>query len=462
MEYLKQFFKRAIAKYVEVGGDDMISIGYDQGIEFRDLRLNTKAINDMLQASDAEARLEFGRIGRMNLVYTPLPGIVTIQVKDLDIRVKPNFTGLALRKLVETLYEIGDLDSSDLSPSYLQGGHCMPYGGSFPSSACGYQPGPEIHNTQARFVHPCRLPRAPPIVRRARFVKALPTAPIHFQQPVRGFSCEGAQSCMHSFAQSQDMSLERLCNDFSLLSNSLVSTCGATNARMIEKCEEVKNLFSNCVEAVAGIAPPDYDRLEKIKLPMDRPQPDSEASFSRHSRQQMQQSYCQPSEVTPRVDAALPSTTMQAQTAAAMSLAQSVKPLGERVDPHLHQQNQGPVQGRVRMTPMSHYTAPISAPQHPNPGGLYPYAPTASPSSLGRSRFQANSWAPQTPVNYPYYASPPAQQTPHPNGAQTLNQTTVYNTRGSYFVPSPAVPAPLQQTQATPLPRNSSEPTPPR
>ncbi|XP_026193178.1 uncharacterized protein LOC34620653 [Cyclospora cayetanensis] len=268
MEYLKQFFKRAIAKYVEVGGDDMISIGYDQGIEFRDLRLNTKAINDMLQASDAEARLEFGRIGRMNLVYTPLPGIVTIQVKDLDIRVKPNFTGLALRKLVETLYEIGDLDSSDLSPSYLQGGHCMPYGGSFPSSACGYQPGPEIHNTQARFVHPCRLPRAPPIVRRARFVKALPTAPIHFQQPVRGFSCEGAQSCMHSFAQSQDMSLERLCNDFSLLSNSLVSTCGATNARMIEKCEEVKNLFSNCVEAVAGIAPPDYDRLEKIKLPM--------------------------------------------------------------------------------------------------------------------------------------------------------------------------------------------------
>lgn len=25
-----------------------------------------------------EARLEFGRIGRMNLVYTPLPGIVTV------------------------------------------------------------------------------------------------------------------------------------------------------------------------------------------------------------------------------------------------------------------------------------------------------------------------------------------------------------------------------------------------
>lgn len=29
--------------------DDMITFGYDQGMEIRDLRLNTKAINDIFQ-----------------------------------------------------------------------------------------------------------------------------------------------------------------------------------------------------------------------------------------------------------------------------------------------------------------------------------------------------------------------------------------------------------------------------
>ncbi|KAL8449943.1 hypothetical protein Emag_003504 [Eimeria magna] len=196
MDYLKQFFKSAFSKYVEVVHDDMISFGYEKGLEIHDLRLNTKVINDALQASQSEARLECGRIGRMNLVYTPLPGIVTL-------------------------------------------------------------------------VHPCRIPRAPPIVRRAKFVGALPATSPHFQRPVRGGTCESLQSCLLQglAMRPSNLNLESLCPDLSMLSNSIASSCGATHARVYEGCEEIKNLLSNCVESVVSLTPPEYDQLDQIKLP---------------------------------------------------------------------------------------------------------------------------------------------------------------------------------------------------
>lgn len=119
-------------------------------------------------------------------------------------------------------------------------------------------------------MHPCRIPRAPPVVRRARFVTALPTAPVHFQQPVRGGSWEGIHNCLQGFGRSQDACLDRLCDELSLLSNSLASSCEATNARVAGGCEEIKNLLSNCVESMAGLTPPAYDELGKIKLPSIR------------------------------------------------------------------------------------------------------------------------------------------------------------------------------------------------
>ncbi|KAL8274391.1 hypothetical protein Esti_001713 [Eimeria stiedai] len=272
MEYLRQFFKSAFSKYVEVVHDDLISFGYEKGLEFHDLRLNTKVINEALQASQSEARLECGRIGRMNLVYTPLPGIVTIQVKDLDIRVRPNFTGLALRKLFETLQELGDLDTPGLAPAPLPPVPAAPlhscYGPCTPSNCTAGLQGPEIHNTQARLVHPCRIPRAPPIVRRAKFVGAMPAPCPHFQRPVRGGTCESLQGCLQGLAlRHQNLNLESLCPDFSVLSNSIASSCGATHARVFEGCEEIKNLLSNCVESVVSLTPPEYDQLDQIKLP---------------------------------------------------------------------------------------------------------------------------------------------------------------------------------------------------
>ncbi|CDJ47057.1 hypothetical protein, conserved [Eimeria brunetti] len=70
----------------------------------------------MLKASNAEARVEFGRIGQLNLLYTPLPGIVTLQLKDVDIRIRPNFAGFALRKLTETLQELGEIGAFEERP----------------------------------------------------------------------------------------------------------------------------------------------------------------------------------------------------------------------------------------------------------------------------------------------------------------------------------------------------------
>ncbi|KAL8429053.1 hypothetical protein Efla_005871 [Eimeria flavescens] len=264
----------------EVVRDDMVSFGYDKGLELHDLRLNSKAINQLFQGSQTEARLECGRIGQMNLLYTPLPGIVTIQVKDLDIRVRPNFTGFAMRKLVETIQELGNLETGDgatqmqPAPPLVQPNNnnsCFP---SMSPSYGGSPWGPEVHNTQARLVHPCLIPRAPPIVRRAKHVSSLRGPPLlHFQKPVRSFSCEGLQQCLQGLSNAPEACMGRLSDEFSLLSNSLASSCGVTQSRVYEGCKEIRNALSSCVESVTAMTPSAYDELEKIKLPSLRVRP---------------------------------------------------------------------------------------------------------------------------------------------------------------------------------------------
>ena len=100
------------------------------------------------------------RVGLLMLFGWAVPGCrclccslcilrMQIQIKDLDIRVRPNFTGFALRKLVETLQDIGDLDNADVTPPRPP---CPPFhsSGPYPSSHCGFHPSPEVHNTHAR------------------------------------------------------------------------------------------------------------------------------------------------------------------------------------------------------------------------------------------------------------------------------------------------------------------------
>lgn len=49
-----------------------------------------------------------------------------------------------------------------------------------------------------------------------------------------------------------------------------MASCGATSERVVGGCEEIKNMLSNCVESMAGLAPPAYDELDKIQLPSFR------------------------------------------------------------------------------------------------------------------------------------------------------------------------------------------------
>lgn len=82
--------------------------------------------------------------------------VFQIQIKDLDIRVRPNFTGFALRKVVETLQELGDLQTGEVEGAFSSSGagglmeRRAFFGSSFSSQGPGFAARPEVHNTSAR------------------------------------------------------------------------------------------------------------------------------------------------------------------------------------------------------------------------------------------------------------------------------------------------------------------------
>ncbi|KFG59700.1 amine-terminal region of chorein, A TM vesicle-mediated sorter [Toxoplasma gondii RUB] len=172
MDYIKEFLQKTLSQYVEGVNEKTLTLGFNEGVEINNLTLRTDIVNHVLQNNGVDARLDYGRIGKLRLVYTALPGIVTMQVDGLDIRMRPNFTGTAIKKICETLGELQeDVDEAQmvgLVPS------ATPYGIPCPPPIypqCAFSPQqPEVHDTFSRRLPPHRVPRPPPVVRRARYV----------------------------------------------------------------------------------------------------------------------------------------------------------------------------------------------------------------------------------------------------------------------------------------------------
>ncbi|CBZ51851.1 conserved hypothetical protein [Neospora caninum Liverpool] len=178
MDYIKDFLHKTLSQYVEGVNEKTVTLGFNEGVEINNLTLRTDIVNHVLQNNGVDARLDYGRIGKLRLVYTALPGIVTMQVDGLDIRMRPNFTGTAIKKICATLGELQeDVDEGDVLgpvPSV------SPYGIPCPPPVypqCAFSPTqPEVHDTFSRRLPPHRVPRPPPVVRRARYV--MPEAPM--------------------------------------------------------------------------------------------------------------------------------------------------------------------------------------------------------------------------------------------------------------------------------------------
>eukprot|EP00922_Rhytidocystis_sp_ex-Travisia-forbesii_P010545 GHVS01015445.1.p1 GENE.GHVS01015445.1~~GHVS01015445.1.p1 ORF type:complete len:225 (+),score=41.95 GHVS01015445.1:1689-2363(+) len=114
--------------------------------------------------------MEHGHVGAMKIVWTALPGIATLQIRDLDIRLRPNLTAIASREIakkIEEIKQIGEQDEEDVPFYRAAGPSSHPYYISpfYPNS---YQP--PIHDTTATVAAHCKIPRPPRVVRQAQYV----------------------------------------------------------------------------------------------------------------------------------------------------------------------------------------------------------------------------------------------------------------------------------------------------
>lgn len=129
----------------------------------------------------------------------------------------------------------------------------------------------------AQMVHPCRLPPAPPVVRRAQFVRAPAEAPPLFLKPVHSSACEQIPSCLHTCFQTLAQApVDCLRGLHAGLSEG--SECSATCVRGVpdacgENCQRgpcatgLGEVFLRCMHAVGSLAPDAFDQLDSVQLP---------------------------------------------------------------------------------------------------------------------------------------------------------------------------------------------------
>ncbi|EZG43757.1 hypothetical protein GNI_160220 [Gregarina niphandrodes] len=79
--------------------EDGIQLSFVDGLVVKDLVVRPESINRLLAENDTDLRVVGGQIGSLSMSYTAMPGVVTVQLQDVDIRVQPN----ALRTIGRTL-----------------------------------------------------------------------------------------------------------------------------------------------------------------------------------------------------------------------------------------------------------------------------------------------------------------------------------------------------------------------
>ncbi|PHJ16203.1 amine-terminal region of a tm vesicle-mediated sorter [Cystoisospora suis] len=252
MDYIKEFILKTLSQYVEGVNEKTLKVGFNDGVEIRNLTLRTDFVNQMLQGKGVDARLEYGRIGRVRFVYTALPGIVTMQVDGLDLRLRPNFTGTAIRKICTTLGELQD--ELDDSPIVASPASALPPC-RFPCPSpiypqCAVPAEPDVHDTFSRRLPPHRVPRPPPFVRRARYVPA--EAPVaHLVPAQEGEPC--LSSCPVALPNLPKCELQM--PSLSLEAPSLSPIC-----------ENVCELIEGCTDTLAKIVTPAHENFGDVPV----------------------------------------------------------------------------------------------------------------------------------------------------------------------------------------------------
>eukprot|EP00922_Rhytidocystis_sp_ex-Travisia-forbesii_P037222 GHVS01055467.1.p1 GENE.GHVS01055467.1~~GHVS01055467.1.p1 ORF type:complete len:262 (+),score=42.79 GHVS01055467.1:225-1010(+) len=186
MSFVTKVFNRFLDQFFEPVGDDFVKFDFNEGLNVKNLVIKPEGINKILQTQDVDVRMDHGHVGSMRIVWTAFPGIATLQIRDLDIRLRPNLAAIASREIgkkIDEIRKVGEDEDEDqlFSPTAL----------AVPPTAHPYFVSPNlyqaqnqhhIHDTTATRADHCKIPRPPRIIRRAQYVNNNNNNPQYYHQ----------------------------------------------------------------------------------------------------------------------------------------------------------------------------------------------------------------------------------------------------------------------------------------
>eukprot|EP00920_Eleutheroschizon_duboscqi_P029057 GHVT01070446.1.p1 GENE.GHVT01070446.1~~GHVT01070446.1.p1 ORF type:complete len:385 (-),score=60.02 GHVT01070446.1:472-1626(-) len=90
-----------------------LDLTLDNGLELNNVILKVEKLNSALAAAEVEARVESGRADGLRFSYTAFPGVITLQIRDLELRVRPNIASTALRKIQQAFEELAGQETDE-------------------------------------------------------------------------------------------------------------------------------------------------------------------------------------------------------------------------------------------------------------------------------------------------------------------------------------------------------------
>lgn len=116
-QVLTAVFNHFLAAFCEPLNDEAIQLSLLDGLIVRDLVIRPETINAHLKEAETDLRIDGGRIGFMRLCYTALPGVLTMQMSGVDIRIRPNALKTLGRVMKNAFTDLTTKKETEVAPN---------------------------------------------------------------------------------------------------------------------------------------------------------------------------------------------------------------------------------------------------------------------------------------------------------------------------------------------------------
>lgn len=183
MDILRKALSKALSYFVEPLRAGSLELSLFNGATLRNLTLKPGFINSHIEENDVELRLESGHIDEMTVAYSMIPSVVTIHIRSMRLRARPNVVAQLTKHLFKTLDQMMRETETESLANELSIG-CTPGHSELPmlptdwderchvavtpplsSAALPYV----INDTPALPLDPHQVPLPPPVIRQAKF-----------------------------------------------------------------------------------------------------------------------------------------------------------------------------------------------------------------------------------------------------------------------------------------------------